>query len=98
MTATPRPTAAVAGAGAPGLTAAHVLGAPRRVTLHAADTHPGGPAHTHDVPSGDRTLRIDGSLFVPNERTPADLPRALRERGLRARPTESLAGLRAGSA
>lgn len=95
MTATPRPSAAVAGAS--GLTAAHVLGAPRQVTLHDADTHPGGPAHTHDVPSGDRTLRIDGGLFVPNERTPADLRRALRERGVRARPTKSLAGRRAGS-
>lgn len=40
---------AVVGSGVAGLTAAHVLGRSRHVTLYEADDRLGGHAHTHEL-------------------------------------------------
>ena len=77
MTPAPRPTAAATGAGAFVHTAAPVLGVIPAATLYEADGRLGGHAPTADVPSGDRTLRIDSGLIVHNERTRATLLRLL---------------------
>ncbi|EWT02473.1 amine oxidase [Intrasporangium oryzae NRRL B-24470] len=88
MTVTARPTAAVIGAGVSGLTAAHVLSMTHDVTLFEADTRFGGHAHTHDVPSAGRSLRIDSGFIVHNERTYPHLLRLFRELGVATQPTE----------
>ena len=60
---------AVIGSGISGLTAAHVLSRTHEVTLFEADDRIGGHAHTHDVTSAGRSLRIDTGFIVHNERT-----------------------------
>ena len=83
-----RPTAAVIGGGISGLTAAHVLSRTHEVTLFEADDRIGGHAHTHDVTSAGRALRIDSGFIVHNERTYPNLLRLFAELDVPTQPTE----------
>ncbi|MCQ4210649.1 NAD(P)/FAD-dependent oxidoreductase [Streptomyces longispororuber] len=71
---------AVVGSGVAGLTAAHVLGRPHRVSLYEADDRLGGHAHTHDVVAADDRLhRVDTGFIVHNRRTYPNLLRLFSE-------------------
>jgi predicted NAD/FAD-binding protein len=85
----PRPTAAVVGAGVSGLTAAYLLSRSHDVTVFEADHRLGGHAHTHTVRSasgGD--LAIDSGFIVHNERTYPTLLRLFRDLDVPTQPTE----------
>ncbi|MGU3294735.1 NAD(P)/FAD-dependent oxidoreductase [Williamsia sp. M5A3_1d] len=82
------PSVAVVGSGVAGLTAAHVLGRSHTVTLYEADDRLGGHAHTHSVPDGDRTHRIDTGFIVHNTETYPLLRRMFTELGVATQPTE----------
>jgi uncharacterized protein len=84
-----RSTVAVIGAGISGLTAAHVLGRTRDVTLFEAEERLGGHAHTHDVTTRDgRVVGVDSGFIVHNERTYPQLLRLFDELGVATRATE----------
>ncbi|MGJ0121075.1 NAD(P)/FAD-dependent oxidoreductase [Williamsia sp. MIQD14] len=82
------PSVAVIGSGVAGLTAAHVLRRSHAVTLYEADERLGGHAHTHSVPDGDRTHRIDTGFIVHNTETYPLLRRMFTELGVATQPTE----------
>ncbi|MEU4263662.1 NAD(P)/FAD-dependent oxidoreductase [Streptomyces argenteolus] len=86
---TQRRRTAVVGSGVAGLTAAHVLGRARDVTLHEADERVGGHAHTHDLTSSDgRTHRVDSGFIVHNRRTYPHLLRLFDELGVSTQESE----------
>ncbi|MFH8757751.1 NAD(P)/FAD-dependent oxidoreductase [Streptomyces atroolivaceus] len=86
---TQRRRTAVVGSGVAGLTAAHVLGRARDVTLHEADERVGGHAHTHDLISSDgRTHRVDSGFIVHNRRTYPHLLRLFDELGVATQESE----------
>jgi len=89
MSATPRPTAAVIGAGISGLTAAYLLQRTHHVTLLESDRRLGGHAHTHEVDLGAHgTASVDSGFIVLNDRTYPLLQRLFAELGVQTRPTE----------
>jgi predicted NAD/FAD-binding protein len=81
---------AVIGAGAAGLTAAHLLGQTRRVLLFEASGRLGGHAMTVEVPDGpDRGLPLDLGFMVLNNRTYPSLLRLFERLGcIEVAPTE----------
>ncbi len=86
---TQRRRTAVVGSGVAGLTAAHILGRARDVTLHEADERVGGHAHTHDLISSDgRTHRVDSGFIVHNRRTYPHLLRLFDELGVATQESE----------
>ncbi|GAA2943072.1 NAD(P)/FAD-dependent oxidoreductase [Kitasatospora cinereorecta] len=86
---TQRRRTAVVGSGVAGLTAAHVLGRARDVTLHEADERVGGHAHTHDLTSSDgRPHRVDSGFIVHNRRTYPHLLRLFDELGVSTQESE----------
>ncbi|MEU5413730.1 NAD(P)/FAD-dependent oxidoreductase [Streptomyces clavifer] len=86
---TQRRRTAVVGSGVAGLTAAHVLGRARDVTLHEADERVGGHAHTHDLTASDgSTHSVDSGFIVHNRRTYPHLLRLFDELGVATQESE----------
>ncbi|MFJ9728698.1 NAD(P)/FAD-dependent oxidoreductase [Streptomyces sp. NPDC101209] len=81
---------AVVGSGVAGLTAAHILGRSRRVTLYEADARLGGHAHTHELVSAldGRMHRVDSGFIVHNRRTYPRLLRLFDELGVATQESE----------
>ncbi len=88
MSATPRRSVAVIGAGVSGLTAAWILQRDAEVTLYEALPRLGGHAHTHDVAVGDRYVPVDSGFIVHNQRTYPNLLRLFGELGIETRETQ----------
>lgn len=89
-TAGQRRRTAVVGSGVAGLTAAHLLGRDRHVTLYEADDRLGGHAHTHEVtsPYDGRVHRVDSGFIVHNRRTYPNLLRLFDELGVATQESE----------
>ncbi|MYW64328.1 FAD-dependent oxidoreductase [Streptomyces sp. SID8379] len=80
---------AVIGSGVAGLTAAHVLGRDRHVTLYEADDRLGGHAHTHTLTAPDGAAhRVDSGFIVHNRRTYPHLLRLFAELDVPTRESE----------
>ncbi|MER5504036.1 FAD-dependent oxidoreductase [Streptomyces sp. NPDC002766] len=81
---------AVVGSGVAGLTAAHILGRSRHVTLYEADDRLGGHAHTHELvsPHDGRMHRLDSGFIVHNRRTYPRLLRLFDELGVATQVSE----------
>jgi predicted NAD/FAD-binding protein len=80
------PTVAVIGSGVGSLTAAHILGRERHVTLYEADARLGGHTHTHRV--GDGQLPVDSGFIVHNVANYPLLTRLFNEIGVSTRGSE----------
>ena len=87
-TTSPRRRVAVIGSGVAGLTAAYVLRRDCDVTVFEHDGRIGGHAHTHSVPDGETTHRVDTGFIVHNDRTYPLLRRLFGELDVAVHPTE----------
>lgn len=79
---------AIVGAGISGLTVAWRLRNRHDIQVFEAGEHVGGHTHTHDVPLGGRSYRIDTGFIVHNDRTYPHFLELLAELGVRTQKTE----------